>query len=147
MTFTDKLPRPTDDEMREIVELARDMHTPAAGTVEYALARGLLHKVEPATVDAVLLSKERALIMAMFKTPEGEVSARIQRDPDGVSTAASFAGDPALADWILLRDADGASLEWYHGGLVVDPKTVPLTDNQKNALRVATRSMLVWVTP
>ena len=94
---------------------------------------------------------ERPLITATFKTPEGEIEARVQRTPEGAVAIAWMVDTRVHGDWTLVRDADGAGrgtgIEWRHGGLLVTPPTDDdLSTNKKNALRYATRAMLAWVT-
>lgn len=89
---------------------------------------------------------ERPLITATFKTPDGEVSARVQRTRDGVVSLAWMADTHVHGDWTLVRDGDGDGIEWHsHGELVAPPSDDVLSRNIKNVLRVATRAMLVWV--
>ena len=91
---------------------------------------------------------ERPLITATFKTPEGEIEARVQRTPEGAVALAWMTDTHVHGDWTLVRDADGSGIEWRHGGLLVAPPTDDdLAANKKNALRNATRAMLAWVTP
>lgn len=91
---------------------------------------------------------ERAVIIATFKTPEGEITARCTRLPDGVAAMAFMTDTHVHGDWTLIRDADGGSIEWRHGGMIVAPPTDDeLSKNKKNALRNATRAMLAWVLP
>lgn len=86
----------------------------------------------------------RALITATFKTPEGEIEARVQRTPEGAVALAWMTDTHVHGDWTLVRDADGSGIEWL---LVAPPTDDELAANKKNALRNATRAMLAWVTP
>lgn len=89
------------------------------------------------------------LITATFKTPEGEVEARVHYPPDGEGAVAiAWMIDVHVhGDWTLVRDADGWITEWRHGGLVVAaPTDTELSEEKKLTLRSATRSMLAWVT-
>lgn len=89
---------------------------------------------------------ERPVIFASFKTPEGEIEARVQRTPDGVVALAWMTDVHVHGNWTLIRDADDAGIEWRHDGVTVAPPTDDeLSRNKKNALRSATRAMLAWV--
>jgi hypothetical protein len=91
---------------------------------------------------------ERPLIVATFKTPDGEITARVQRKPDGVVSLAWMTDTHVHGDWTLVRDGDGDGIEWMHGGLTVAPPSDDeISRNIKNALRNATRAMLAWVLP
>lgn len=91
---------------------------------------------------------ERALIVATFKTPDGEVEARVQRTPEGAVALAWMTDTHVHGDWTLVRDADGYGVEWKRGGVTVArPTDDELSPNKKNILRLATKAMLVWVTP
>ena len=91
---------------------------------------------------------ENPLILAKFKTPDGEIDARVQRTCDGVVALAWMTDVHVHGDWTLVRDGDGDGIEWHHSGEMVKPPTDDeLSRNIKNALRNATRAMLAWVTP
>ena len=91
---------------------------------------------------------ERPLILATFKTPEGEINARVQRTAEGAFAIAWMTDTHVHGDWTLIRAADESSIEWRHNGVLSLPPTDDeFSKNKKNALRNATRAMLAWVTP
>ena len=88
------------------------------------------------------------LVTATFKTPEGEIEARVQCPVEGEGAVAiAWMTDVHMhGDWTLVRDADGWITEWRHGGLIVAaPTDSELSEEKKIALRSAARSMLAWM--
>jgi len=137
------------DELRSIVERidlpldqTRDAHVGISPTVRAAFSKlAAAHNVARETT-------ERPLIAATFKTPVGEIEARVQRKPDGVVALAWMTDTHVHGDWTLVREADDSGIEWRHSGLLVAPPSdVELPPDMKNALRNATRAMLAWVLP
>ena len=134
------------DELRSIVEridlpldTSRDEYVGISPTMRAAFTKLVAAHNEARTV-------ERPLILAKFKTPDGEVEARVQRTPDGAVALAWMTDTHVHGDWTLIRDADGFGVEWMHGGLtVVQPTDDELSHNKKNILRLATRAMLSWI--
>lgn len=134
------------DELRAIVEridlpfdTSRDEYTGISPTV-----RSAFNKLSKANHE--MRAAERAVIIATFKTPEGEITARVTRLPDGVAAMAFMTDVHVHGDWTLIRSADDTGIEWRSNGMIVPtPTDDELSKNKKNALRNATRAMLAWV--